>query len=237
MGIFSPPPKDADVSLSPVEEAYAALEAMDVARHVDRVDSIKLGIAAKEKAREKAQARLQEVFQEIRDAREPDGETIAHALLTSGDMPPAPEDLTREKDQLVAGIGALTRQINDAYYPLRNPWSELKQEVAEVIQPLTADLQRRAQDIVLQIESLYADSSSVSRLTEMGEILVVKRLSGTMLAAGRELYRSFDFQARIPVDPSLIAFNQSAAVKAMRWPIPETIDAPSQWEMERENLR
>lgn len=233
MGLFTHADADGQIELSPIDQAFAALEAMDVARHVDRVDSIKLGIAAKEKARDRAQARLQEVHQAIRDAREPDGDTVAFALLTSGEMPPVSEDLEREKDQLVAGIGALSRQINEAYYPLRKPWGELKQEVAEVIQPLTAELERQAQEIILQIESLYAASASMARLTEGGRVDTLKRLSGTMLAAGHDFCRFFDFQASIPVDQSLIAFNDLTAVKVMRFGVPETVAPPTQLEMQR----
>lgn len=236
MGVFTTSHVKGEAGMSPFDQAYAALQAMDVARHVDRVESLKLGIAAKEKALAQAQERLQEVHRAIADAAQPDGNAVAFALLGRGDMPCASSDLEREKDQLVAGIAALKRQINEDYYPLRQPWDGLKDEIAEAMAPLFDDLYSRAQDLIGQVESLYAAAAAISRLTRSNRVDKLRQFSGTMLASGREFRRFFDFEAELSVDPSLVAFNSLPAIKAMRYGFADTIDPPTQLQMERDGL-
>ncbi|NWK95034.1 hypothetical protein DM806_05005 [Sphingobium lactosutens] len=235
MGIFNRE-TGSDAELPPIEQARVAVEAIDIAPHVDRLDSIKLAIAAKEKARAQAQERLQEVHRAIGEARQPDGDAIALALLRHGEMPAVAPDLEREKDQLVAGIAALNRQINEDYYPLREPWNGLKDEISEAMDPLIDELYRRAQEIIGQVETLYAASAALSRLTRTSRVDKLRQFSGTMLASGREFRRFFDFLVDIPVDPALLAFNQLPAVKAMRYGLPVTVAPPSQLQMERDGL-
>ena len=152
-------------------------------------------------------------------------------------MPPVATDLEREKNQLVAGISALNRQINEAHYPLRKPWNELKREVADAVEPLVDDFYRRSQELIEGIERLYAESAALSRVAINAKIDKLRQFSGTMLASGREFRRSFDFEKEIPVEPTLVAFNELPAIKAMKYGIPQTIAPPSVLDMERDFSR
>ncbi|RYL99491.1 hypothetical protein [Sphingobium fuliginis] len=219
-----------------MDKARAAMEAIDVDTHVNRVESLKLGIAAKEKARDRAQVRLLELHETIRDGRQPDGNDIAQALLADGKLPPIPDDLAREKDQLVVGIGALNRQINDGYLPLRRPWDKLRQEMGQAGEPLLDDLYRQAQEAIAQVEQIYATVVSLSLIMQTGKIDALRRLSGTMLAGGREFRRFFEFATPIEVDQTILALNDLPALKAMRRQIRETVDPPSQLQMDRDGL-
>lgn len=236
MSVFSSSATASSVSQSALDQARAAIEALDVSQHVDEVESLKLGIAAKEKARDRAQARLQEVHEAIREARTPNGDEIAYALLATGEMPPVPDDLEREKDQLVAGIGALNRQINAERIPLRRPWGNLQNEIAQAAEPLIDDLYRQAQEVIELIEQLYATSASLSLIMQTGKIDALRRFSGTMLADGREFRRFFDFARPLQVDHAISALNQLPALKVMGRHIRETVDPPSQLQMERDGL-
>lgn len=236
MSVFSSSATASSVGQSALDQARAAIEALDVSQHVDAVETLKLGIAAKEKARDRAQARLLEVHEAIREARKPNGDEIAYALLATGEMPPVPDDLEREKDQLVAGIGALNRQINAEHIPLRRPWGNLQKEVAQAAEPLIDDLYRQAQEVIELIEQLYATSASLSLIMQTGKIDALRRFSGTMLADGREFRRFFDFATPLQVDHAISALNQLPALKAMGRHIRETVDPPSQLQMERDGL-
>lgn len=236
MSVSNSPAAASRIGLSALDQARAAMEALDVSQHVDMVQALKSGIAAKEQARDRAQARLHEVREAIREARKPNGDDIAHALLTTGEMPPVPDDLEREKDQLVAGIGALNRQINEGHIPLRRPWGDLQREMAQAAELLIDDLYRQAQDVIDWVEQLYATSASLSLIMQTGKVDVLRRFSGTLLADGREFRRFFDFATPIQVDQAILALNELPAVKAMRRPVRETIDPPSQLQMDRDGL-
>ena len=212
---------------SPIDQARAALDAIDVAPHVDRYESLKTSIAQMEAAEAAASDRLEDVRAQLRQHERPDGDAIAHALVTGAELPPPPDNLQREKEQLVAGIGALRRQINDAHTALRTPWGHLRGEVTQALHPVVLDLRGQAQAVIESIESLWACAEALRRIHASGEVEGLRQIAGSMLVAARECPRWVEFQGPIPVDPSLRSLTDAAPLKAMRANIPQAVDAPT----------
>lgn len=212
---------------SPIDQAHAALDAIDIAPHVDRYEGLKTSIAQLEAAEAAASDRLEDVRTQLRQHERPDGDAIAHALVTGAELPPPPDNLQREKDQLAAGIGALRRQVNDAHTALRSPWDQLRGEVTGALSPVVQDLRAQAQAAIEKVEALWAAAEGLRRIHNSGEVEGLRQIAGAMLIAARECPRWVDFQGPIPVDASLRSLNDAAPLKAMRANIPEEVDAPT----------
>lgn len=226
MRVFNSMTAEPEVDQSPIELARVALEAIDVTPHVERRDSLKRSIDAKQAAMERAQERLQSVNQRIRDQREPDGVSIALALMEGADLPPPPTALEEEKEQLLLGIRELNRQINEAHLPLRRPWDGLKKEITDAMAPVTDDIKRQAQEIAEAIELLYANTEALRRIVQTGPIDGIWQLMGQMVIATRES-RWVSSRGRLPVDPELLALNAMEPFKAMQARLPDEIDTPN----------
>lgn len=218
---------DARHALSSIDHARAAIEAIDVGLHVDRQAAVKSSIAAKEAALKEAQDRFGKLGQLIRERATPNGDAVADALLSGSDLPKPPDDLVREKDMLAAGIGALNRQIREAYQDNRTPWDELKREVGQAVAPIVHDLVARAQSAITELEQVFAVAEVLRRVGGDGQNDGVWQLCGTMLVAARELPRRFEYQAEILLDPEITALKHLEAMQAMRAHIPSSVAAPS----------
>ncbi|KFG90044.1 hypothetical protein BV98_002217 [Sphingobium herbicidovorans NBRC 16415] len=233
MGIFEKASFGEATMPSPVDQAREALEAIDFGKHIDRRDSLKLGIASKEAALNRANARLDELRTLIREQREPDGEAVAHALLSDGALPPATDELEREKEQILAGTKVLVRQINDGYIPLRGPWDDLKKEIEEALEPVIDDLAGRAQGLLEELEALYAASAALRRLVSSGKVDQIWRLSGTLLSEGHELPRTFALKGEIPVEPALLTLNQVPGLEDTKLRLAQSVRRPTTVDMRR----
>ena len=216
-----------------MDQAQEALKAIDFDKHIDRRDSIKLGIASKEAALNRANARLDELRTLIREQREPDGEAVAHALLSDGALPPGTDELEREKEQLLAGTKALVRQINEGHYPLRSPWDDLKKEIEEALDPVIDELWGRAQNLLEDLEALYAASAALRRIVSTARVDQIWRLSGTLLAEGHERPRTFELKGEIPVDPALLTLNQVSGLEDTKLRLVQSVTRPSTVDMGR----
>lgn len=226
MGFFNQAEDAPSGVQTPIELTRAALEAIDVTPHVDRRDSLKLSVANKEAALARAQQRLEDVNQRIRDQRQPDGATIAHALLHGNDLPPPPTALEEEKEQLVLGIRELSRQINDGHRPLLKPWEDLKGEITEAMMPLIEETEEQAKKLVESIEALYAKTDVLRRVTRSGRVEGIWRLMGAMVIVARES-RYASIQSPIPVDPALSALGALEPFTVSRMGLAGTVETPS----------
>ncbi|PSO12614.1 MULTISPECIES: hypothetical protein [unclassified Sphingobium] len=226
MSVFTGIKAEPEVDRSPIDLARVALEAIDVTPHVERRDSLKRSIDAKKAALERAQERLQSVNERIRDKREPDGVSIALALMEGADLPPPPTALEEEKEQLLLGIRELNRQVNDAHLLLRRPWDGLKKEITEAMAPVVHDIELQAQEITESIELLYAKTEALRRIVQTGPIDGVWQLMGELVIATRES-RYVNSRVRFPVDPEILALNPLEPFKAMQARIPDEIDTPN----------
>lgn len=211
---------------SPIDQTRAALEAIDPTPHVERRDAMKANVARLEAALDEAQARLHDVHSRIRDQSKPDGEAVAFALLHGEDLPATSDELLREKEQLVAGIGVLNRQINDAHIPLRAPFADLKHEIGVAFTPVVDDAAVRIQAVILELETLYATVETLRWLGETWMSEEVRQICGHMLVAARGLPRSFEYQADIPIDPELVALRELEVLRVIRAPSAATVEPP-----------
>lgn len=217
----------AESNLSPIEQARAALDAIDVQPHVDRRDSLQASVERVETALTAARERLEQVRGQIRDHQQPDGKAIAHALLSGDDLPPPAAHLELERDQLLAGIAALNVQLRECEYQLRSPWNALRTEITEALRPVAEDLRAQAQSVVEKIEALYAATETLRRVANSGQIEGLRQMLGGMLVAGREGSRWVNFASRIPVDPELLVLRDLEPMRLVRAHAPDEVPFPS----------